>query len=1190
MARYSNVTTNFSGGLITDNLAGRKDIDRVTNSCRKLTNFFPSLQGPTGYRQGFQLSYVDATETNTQFRQVHLTVGKDDSYRLVFTDKKLRVFDISGTLIYQWVTAYTETQLNDLRFSSETSVIYICHPNHRPRKFEIKDDISYFFEIDTYIEPFLQEEETLTRLDIVGGEEVAKVESTAAAGATPDFQGIYDDYSPLSIKNISAADTSRVAGTYAAVASTSSGSGTGATFKVVVNTLTIKNTAAAHPDRTGGLYTNVASTSSGLGTGATFLAVVANDGTAIVTVTTIGSGYAVDDTITIADSALGSGGAPNLTFQVATVYDGSAIVTTVANGSGYAVGDTITIANSLLGNGTGAANLTFNVKSLPNSFSKDYYVEYQISDVWLLGKVIDSATNYQEVVGPTPSVVYVDQVDFVTDINDTSAKMYVIDNDVTTSGSDQEDILKRDAVPIGEIHLRTDTDLFESSQLNSWIRVSEQSSSSDVLVDSSSSMTRWVKVEKYLGNEVHPVKFVRGAGVLSTHLGYYDYGSVYKSYGSAQFDVHTGSLAAASTLSAEIKTAGQRTFVWAGGVFTGSGNDTVAGNVSATDVIGNLSESLEFDVHKIDTSVPAIHSGTLGTTASNLIQPTGSINVTEIANDVTITATADIFTAATCINRHLRGVMPTGVVHMQIIARTSDKEVRARLKNPVPRSDVTGGFVNSGRFETFSFGAWYDNNYPADVVSFERRRIYGGTPANPNYVFFSKLDDESTFAPSEDDKTVLDTNGISYPLSNVNSSVRWMIAAKDLIIGTTRGIFSMSVNEYEAAVSPKTIRFELADEVNCKDEAYMVGTSIFFPNESGTQLLEYRYDGTIQRSNANDVSKFIFPILTTDTIKRIAVQETPQPRIWVLTTSGVLYCLTYQRQEDYYAWSKIVMAGQTPVLDLVVLRETYKSGLDQVYIVVNRFGFVQHEVLSSSSDINGTPTIPFSRPEDEPKLFLDSAETGVVGKNTQEYNQVTKTLTITPVNTDVFSSNRRFDLVVSGTYMGNYEIVGGKIQIQMLLEESARWTLGLSYKGEVQPMYPTWDGSNKPSYGSDNQRVISSRAYLIDSSRYSVGIEDDLEIVELDGHVPTSARIISDITQYISDLNDSTGAELTTSDNFTLGMFLNYEAKPQGNFTGFDREKPLRGSYFGVEKSITIEQGEPYPLTIAALVTKTDLN
>jgi hypothetical protein len=1036
MARYSNVTTNFSGGLITDNLAGRTDIDRVANSCRKLTNFFPSLQGPAKYRQGFQLSYVDPDETDTQFRQVHLTVGKDESYRLVFTNQKLRVFDTDGVLQYQWLnTGYAAEQLNDLRFSSETSVVYICHPSHRPRKFEIKNDISYFYEVDTYIEPFLQEEQTSTRLDITKGDEVAKVESTTA-----DFQDIYDDYI----------------------------------------------------DTTGGKQAN--------------------------------------------------------------------------------------------------------------TFSKDWYVEYEVNDVWLLGKVVDSATNYPEVTGPTPTVVYVDQADFVTDINDASAQLYLLDNNVTTSGSVQEHALTKDAVPVGEVHLRTDTDIFDSSQISSWIRVNEENSSSDVLVDSSSSMTRWVKIEKYLGNEAHPVDFVRGEGILGVDynedpvtpndLGFYEYGAVYKSYGDVSFEVHSSSSHSSSTLTAEITTGGQRTFTWVGGIFviTNGNTLTAADNASADDVIGNLSTALEFDVHKVDTSVDAVHSDTLGGVSANLIQPTGSISVTEIANDVTITATDGIFTATTSIDRHIRGVMPTGVVYMQIIDRTSDTEVRARLKNPVPRSGVTGGFENSGRFETFSFGAWYANNYPSDVAYFERRRVYGGTPSNPNYVFFSRLDDEDSFAPSEDDKTVLDTNGISYPLSNVNSSVRWIIAAKDLIVGTTRGIFSMSVNEYEAAVSPKTIRFQLNDEVNCKDEAYMVGTSIFFPNESGTQLLEYKYDGAIQRSNANDVSKFIFPVLTTDTIKRIAVQETPQPRIWVLTSSGVIYCLTYQRQEDYYAWSKVTIADGVPVLDLVVLRETYKSGLDQVYILVNRFGFVQHEVLSSDANINGEPTTPFPSDVDEPTVYLDSSETGVVGKNTQSYNQATKTLTIVPTHTDVFRSNRRVDVVVSGTYMGNYEIVGGKIQIQMLLGESERWTIGLKYTGKLQPMYPTWDGANKPSYGSDNARIVSSKAYLVDSSRYSIGIDGALELIELNGHVSAEDRLVSNTSDYLTQINDSTGSELLTSDGFALNVLSDYVAPPQTRFTGFDREKPLRGAYFGVDKIIDIEQSEPYPLTIVSLVTKTDLN
>jgi len=1021
MARYSNVTTNFSGGLITDNLAGRTDIDRVANSCRKLTNFFPSLQGPTAYRQGFQLSYVDPDETDTQFRQVHLTVGKDESYRLVFTHQKLRVFDTDGVLQYEWLnTPYTADQLNDLRFSSETSVIYICHPSHRPRKFEIENDISYFYEVDTYIEPFLQEEQTSTRLDITKGEEVAKVESTSA-----DFTDIYNDYI----------------------------------------------------DTTGGKQAN--------------------------------------------------------------------------------------------------------------TFSKDWYVEYEVNDVWLLGKVIDSATNYPEVTGPTPTVVYVDQADFVTDINDATAQLYLLDNNVTTAGSVQEHALTKDAVPVGEVHLRTDTDIFDSSQVSSWIRVNEENSSSDVLVDSSSSMTRWVKIEKYLGNEAHPVEFVRGEGILGidynedpitpNDLGFYEYGAVYKSYGDVSFEVHSSASHSASTLTAEITTSGQRTFTWVGGAFVIDG-ETSADNASADDVIGNLSTALEFDVHKVDTSVDAIHSDTLGGVSANLIQPTGSINVTEIANDVTITATDSIFTANTSIDRHIRGVMPTGVVYMQIIGRTSDTEVRARLKNPVPRSGVTGSFENSGRFETFSFGAWYANNYPSDVAYFERRRVYGGTPSNPNYVFFSQLDDEDSFAPSEDDKTVLDTNGISYPLSNVNSSVRWIIAAKDLVVGTTRGVFKMSVNEYEAAVSPKTIRFSLVDELNCKDEAYMVGTSIFFPNNAQNKLLEYKYDGTIQRENANDLSKFIYPTFISDNIVRIATEETPQPRIFCLTKSGVIYVLTYQRQEDYYAWSKMELHGAT-VLDIAVVRRGYDSGLDQVYAIVQRNGIIQHEVLSS-----------VSKHEQEPTVYLDSSETGVVSTTDAAYDIITKRLTINLSNTSVFKDGLQVDVTVGGVYMGKHTVTNGSVSMSILLGDNERWVVGFGYKGSVQPMYPTWDGANKPAYGSDNSRIISSKVYVYESTRYDVGIDGNLETIRLPNYTDRTDRYVSDYRDYIAELHTQESELLSTVDSEPINVLVAYNAISQTSFTGFDREKPLRGAYFGVDKIIDIEQSEPYPLTIVSLVTKTDLN
>jgi len=84
---------------------------------------------------------------------------------------------------------------------------------------------------------------------------------------------------------------------------------------------TVDTVGAADASRTAATYTIGASdyTAAGSGTGATFSIVVDGSGAATVTVTAGGSGYAVDDTITVADAQLGGGGAADLTFDAATV-------------------------------------------------------------------------------------------------------------------------------------------------------------------------------------------------------------------------------------------------------------------------------------------------------------------------------------------------------------------------------------------------------------------------------------------------------------------------------------------------------------------------------------------------------------------------------------------------------------------------------------------------------------------------------------------------------------------------------------------------------------------------------------------------------------------------------------------------------------------------------------------------------
>ena len=82
------------------------------------------------------------------------------------------------------------------------------------------------------------------------------------------------------------------------------------------NIETVDNISSASLSRPVGTFSVSSFTTSGSGTGAVFRVVIDDDGAASISASTKGSGYATNDTITIADIHLGGGGAVPLTFDV----------------------------------------------------------------------------------------------------------------------------------------------------------------------------------------------------------------------------------------------------------------------------------------------------------------------------------------------------------------------------------------------------------------------------------------------------------------------------------------------------------------------------------------------------------------------------------------------------------------------------------------------------------------------------------------------------------------------------------------------------------------------------------------------------------------------------------------------------------------------------------------------------------
>ncbi len=985
MARYSNVQSDFSGGLISDYILGRLDIKRVANSARTFKNFFPSLQGPAIFRSGFQHS-SNHTSTTEAARGIDVTLATDVPYRVVFTPENIKVYDALGTLKDTISPSpYSAAVIPDLRFSSETDALYIAHGLYRPAKL------------------------------------------------TADL---------ITVNQILTADD-------------------------------------------GGSQKNLVSSD-----GLTLTANLEVQGD---------TSWTLSDLPFDIEPIL----APEPETKLFNISTNKRIVKIESSTSQF---------SAIVAAGDGSW--------------ESYYVEYEVEGEKFLGKVLDAALGGDYTIAdPTNTVVYVEPVESIVDIQDNAAQLYLLDAEETSDAADIA-ALGFDGVPDNKIHLRCDTTVFNKGYEGSFIRVGSDRRNDNVVVGQARTSTRWVKIKEHRGTEDHPVEFYRGTYDNTD----YTAGSIYRMYnaigsGVNYYSVGPNTDGEVQVVTGIIQDIGNRTYTFSNGLSTAissAGSHTLGDSnipiLTGTVLIGNLTTSKQFDVVECETT-PKIESG------DKLIIPTGTLTITAVANDVKINTKGGSFVASD-IGRYVRGRLPSGVVYMKILSQDSGTQVTAELLSPVPKDTRTLGYENDGDFTEFNFGAWYTDNYPRTVAKFEQRRIFGGTYANPNNLFFSRNADEENFSTVQNDGTVLDTDAITYELDNSTAGIRWLSASRDLVIGTTGGIYRIVPNQYQYGISPKTIRIELTEEEPCSQQSEVVGSSIFYPDQSGTRLMEYKYDVNITSASSNDVSKLIYPTFLKDPIKQLAYQHTPQPRLWVRTAGNKLFCLSYHRQEEFYAWSEHDISADA-IYDISVMHRGAQSELDQLWVVVRRGSSVYNEALSQTDPLQET-VYP----------FLDSHLT---------MTKPTDGSDISVTVSSRFSDGTSVSVIQDGEYIGEQTVAGGVITISNR-STTQDLVVGNKYEGELKMMFPTWDGTNKPAYGSDNARIISLKPFLINSWSYKLGIKDSFD---------------------------------------TKRVFTSYGST---GFTGFDKEHPVSGSTFGVDNVPTIKHSEPYPLTIASITTKTDLN
>jgi hypothetical protein len=138
MGRVAVELTNFTGGELSPRLDGRNDLAKYNSGCKTLENMIVYPHGSASRRSGTQ--FVAEVKDNTKkTRLISFEFSTVQTYILEFGDQYIRFYKDNGQILsggspYEISSPYLEAELFDIKFAQSADTMYICHPNHAPKK------------------------------------------------------------------------------------------------------------------------------------------------------------------------------------------------------------------------------------------------------------------------------------------------------------------------------------------------------------------------------------------------------------------------------------------------------------------------------------------------------------------------------------------------------------------------------------------------------------------------------------------------------------------------------------------------------------------------------------------------------------------------------------------------------------------------------------------------------------------------------------------------------------------------------------------------------------------------------------------------------------------------------------------------------------------------------------------------
>ena len=226
-------------------------------------------------------------------------------------------------------------------------------------------------------------------------------------------------------------------------------------------------------------------------------------------------------------------------------------------------------------------------------------------------------------------------------------------------------------------------------------------------------------------------------------------------------------------------------------------------------------------------------------------------------------------------------------------------------------------------------------DYPACETLHEERLCLAGSTNNPTRINGSTQDDFPEFICDPND----DSYAIQFTLvSQQVDQIRWMISSPNaLLLGTAGGVWAMSPADL-SSLSQTNVMAKKQTTIGVGRVApQLVNDAVIWVSRSARVVRLLLYSFITNQWDSPDLTRLNRQITTGASeaqsgIVQTAFQSDPYPIFWAVRADGQLLGMTFERQDQVFAWFRIVTDGAIESVACV----SRDNDEDQVWIAVKR--------------------------------------------------------------------------------------------------------------------------------------------------------------------------------------------------------------------------------------------------------------